>query len=894
MKLSGLELPEEMGITAKEGRDSSRKGVVRKDTDELNSGVFRMEHDGPENGSTSRCDSYGGYDSASSEASNSSIEVVEETPLLKLRQGAFSAPEKRWTESPGESENGLGPRSFLDRFNILHKGIEDFRRDLYEVRKGFEGILFPSHDAELEPIPKVDTTGAFVKLEVMESWEVDFCVVALNVAIAVGFLYTTLSVSLSKDGWQNAVMGYFSKYSILAINFSSFLLAMFYIVRIIALGGTERTDEQFWTCVLVSSGLLGQSPFTEFFGVSENLISCGYDQLNRMFHWVVVVDATYAACTYFFLVCSAHSYRVVGHWEFQRLRFYFPKFVLISLYVSARIYLEMWGSIHLGFIPLTRLINLSFFLSAGWMTPLALMAVILTTLSDCAILLWFYKEISTTRIFLARLNYVETRTKQLGFRFFIYLSVCFLAAIFVTDAYLMGTTPASNLEDRQKGLDYIEMSPVTGKLGLSIMYFTWLALTVYGNYPSRNSRTSRDGEMEGVDADRGMRLILDERKTFLYKHRDWKDRETASRMYSQWNNVFIMELQILMINCAWLSYIPMNKQEEKQSPSAVTFEAELERQDTQADINKVDMYEITAGKGLRILRHIYDEPNDGHCIILEGENKVIVSFGGTRQGSMKNWRANFQFNQVTWSDWFQPVSIADLQNFDDEENPQLAPRSLLLKVAKEVKTFAEVKVHAGFASMYKRLRAEMMSVLVSIYNRDKASGRKQLFFTGHSLGGAMCTIASYDCALNYRRIGLRSRQQIQVTTFGLPKIGNLAWKTSFEKEVPRHWRFVLASDVVTKMPQDWSYFHVGVKVLLDWSGVILIDPSFVEVRWWHTVYTSTTLHTRASYFLALQACCRRYRDKRGIEDDLADAFWSWPIEPHYIRLFVNVEPSPAG
>jgi len=49
-----------------------------------------MERDGPENGSTSRCDSYAGYESASSEASNSSIEVVEETPLLKLRQGAFS------------------------------------------------------------------------------------------------------------------------------------------------------------------------------------------------------------------------------------------------------------------------------------------------------------------------------------------------------------------------------------------------------------------------------------------------------------------------------------------------------------------------------------------------------------------------------------------------------------------------------------------------------------------------------------------------------------------------------------------------------------------------------------------------------------------------------------
>lgn len=41
----------------------------------------------------------------------------------------------------------------------------------------------------------------------------------------------------------------------------------------------------------------------------------------------------------------------------------------------------------------------------------------------------------------------------------------------------------------------------------------------------------------------------------------------------------------------------------------------------------------------------------------------------------------------------------------------------------------------------------MMSVLRSLYERDKASSRRLLFFTGHSLGGAMATLASYDCAL---------------------------------------------------------------------------------------------------------------------------------------------------
>lgn len=176
-------------------------------------------------------------------------------------------------------------------------------------------------------------------------------------------------------------------------------------------------------------------------------------------------------------------------------------------------------------------------------------------------------------------------------------SLCFVAAISLIDAYLMGGIPEEKLRALEEHLNYVEFEPVVGKLGLSIMYFTWLALTVYGNFPAGKSLESAAlaaeesnpsdtlGELEQGSAD------SDVPRSLLYKHRDWPLREVAQRNHTHWTNVFVMEVQILMINCAWLAYIPMNKDEEKQSGSADP------EKDEDGDLYRVDMYEILEGTG---------------------------------------------------------------------------------------------------------------------------------------------------------------------------------------------------------------------------------------------------------------------------------------------------------
>jgi Lipase (class 3) len=166
--------------------------------------------------------------------------------------------------------------------------------------------------------------------------------------------------------------------------------------------------------------------------------------------------------------------------------------------------------------------------------------------------------------------------------------------------------------------------------------------------------------------------------------------------------------------------------------------------------------------------------------------------------------------------------------------------------------------------------------------------RLPLFLCGHSLGGSLATFASYECARYYRSVGLRRRQDVACTTFGAPMAGNSVFKARYERLVETHWRFEVAADPVPKLSGWLNYVPVGVRVLLDQSGMMLIDPSIVEVLWWGKLanpYLGYKLHIRASYIMALRAYCTRYRNG---DDTLDELFWAFPIKCQTRGLFPEV------
>lgn len=109
----------------------------------------------------------------------------------------------------------------------------------------------------------------------------------------------------------------------------------------------------------------------------------------------------------------------------------------------------------------------------------------------------------------------------------------------------------------------------------------------------------------------------------------------------------------------------------------------------------------------------------------------------------------------------------------------------------------KILVHAGFINAYKSVRDFLLTQV-------KESGLKEVWCFGHSLGGAMATLASVDFQYNFPGL------VVKVVTFGSPRIGNKAFQASYTHRVPENARVVNGNDLVTRLPPKmFNYEHVG-------------------------------------------------------------------------------------
>jgi hypothetical protein len=137
-------------------------------------------------------------------------------------------------------------------------------------------------------------------------------------------------------------------------------------------------------------------------------------------------------------------------------------------------------------------------------------------------------------------------------------------------------------------------------------------------------------------------------------------------------------------------------------------------------------------------------------------------------------------------------------------------------------------VHSGFWRAYTAggLRAALLAKLGALTSAAAASGAPlRLFCTGHSLGGALATLAAFDAAA---ACGL-PRDAVTVVTFGAPRVGNHAFATDLDAAVPSCWNVVLGRDAVFRGAKlGGAYKHPGKRVALKRQGTLLVRPSFIE------------------------------------------------------------------
>jgi len=120
------------------------------------------------------------------------------------------------------------------------------------------------------------------------------------------------------------------------------------------------------------------------------------------------------------------------------------------------------------------------------------------------------------------------------------------------------------------------------------------------------------------------------------------------------------------------------------------------------------------------------------------------------------------------------------------------------------------KVHEGF----KDALDEVWKNLHNHLNEWKELHKNgTIWFTGHSLGAALATLA----AQRYDKVD-------GLYTYGSPRVGDLEFKNSLQV---KNYRFVNNNDVVPKVPPPPLYQHVGDLKYIDHNGLVNED-----IKWW--------------------------------------------------------------
>ena len=99
----------------------------------------------------------------------------------------------------------------------------------------------------------------------------------------------------------------------------------------------------------------------------------------------------------------------------------------------------------------------------------------------------------------------------------------------------------------------------------------------------------------------------------------------------------------------------------------------------------------------------------------------------------------------------------------------------------------------GFEKLWQPSMKEEVKALVS------KNPSYQIWVTGHSLGGAMASLAS--TWLGFKKIA--PRKNIILYTFGMPRVGNYRYALQHDRLVNNSWRVVNGDDLVPHFPTMW-------------------------------------------------------------------------------------------
>ena len=163
---------------------------------------------------------------------------------------------------------------------------------------------------------------------------------------------------------------------------------------------------------------------------------------------------------------------------------------------------------------------------------------------------------------------------------------------------------------------------------------------------------------------------------------------------------------------------------------------------------------------------INDERTDIQCYIRTNRKETNITFRGT--SSIRDWLTDLRF-------WKKKIPY-------NEVSPN-------------------IKVHSGFIDAYKS-----KNVRLKIHEIVKENVCK-IKVSGHSYGAGLAVLCAIDLEYNF------PNRDYEVYLFGCPRVGNKAFKDSYDKRIFKTFRVYNGNDIVTKIPFAlFGYRHVGIGI----------------------------------------------------------------------------------
>lgn len=138
-----------------------------------------------------------------------------------------------------------------------------------------------------------------------------------------------------------------------------------------------------------------------------------------------------------------------------------------------------------------------------------------------------------------------------------------------------------------------------------------------------------------------------------------------------------------------------------------------------------------------------------------------------------------------------------------------------------INAFQERALFGGFHRGFWKSLNDVWTPLYEQYSKLRSKKKRPLFLTGHSLGGAMATVAA-------AKLIHEDRPFTSVYTFGQPRAVSLETARIFNVEAAgRYFRFQNNNDMVTRVPgRLMGYSHIGSCLYISREKKIHKDPGF--------------------------------------------------------------------